>query len=96
MQQIAEELNLVNFDISKKLLTDEDRIIWENMGLTSDIQSMENAAILTKVGSAIFCVQYFINFLPHYTDSEPSFRISTHSVVKRSNERRHFLATKLP
>lgn len=49
MQQISEELNLPNLDISKKILTDEDRIIWENMGLTSDIQSMENAAIITKV-----------------------------------------------
>lgn len=49
MQQVAEELNLPNLDISNKLLSDEDRIIWENMGLTSDIQSMENAAILTKV-----------------------------------------------
>lgn len=49
MEQMAEELNMPNLDISKKLLTDEDRIIWENMGLTSDIQSMENAAILTKV-----------------------------------------------
>lgn len=36
-------------DLSKKLLSDQDRIIWENMGLTSDVQSMENAAILTKV-----------------------------------------------
>lgn len=51
---MAEELNLPDLDVSKKLLTDEDRIIWENMGLTSDIQSMENAAILTKILSIPF------------------------------------------
>lgn len=45
-------LNLPNMNserISKSLLTDQDRIIWESMGLTADIQSMENAALLTKV-----------------------------------------------
>ena len=49
MQQLEKRLNLPEMDISHKLLTDQDRIIWENFGLTSDVQSMENAAILTKI-----------------------------------------------
>lgn len=33
----------------EKILSEQDRIIWESMGLTPDVQSMENAALLTKV-----------------------------------------------
>lgn len=49
INEIKDELNLTNLDISKKLFTEQDRIIWESMSLTSDIQSMENAAIVVKV-----------------------------------------------
>lgn len=48
--------------VMDKILSDQDRIIWESMGLTPDIQSMENAALLTKVEqkmvlqSRILCV----------------------------------------
>lgn len=49
MEEIISELNLGAIDISNKLLTDQDRIIWESMGLTSDVQSMENAALVSKV-----------------------------------------------
>lgn len=47
--QIYSELKLTDVNIMDKILSDQDRIIWENMGLTPDVQSMENAALLTKV-----------------------------------------------
>lgn len=49
MAQIHSELKLTDVNIMDKILSDQDRIIWENMGLTPDVQSMENAALLTKV-----------------------------------------------
>lgn len=44
--------------VVNEILSEQDRIIWENMGLTPDIQSMENAALLTKV--LIDILQYCI------------------------------------
>lgn len=41
--------NFSEINVLDKILGEQDRIIWESIGLTPDIQSMENAALLTKV-----------------------------------------------
>lgn len=54
MQDICSKLNLKNVEIMDKVLSEQDRIVWESMGLTPDVQSMESAALLTKVFRSIF------------------------------------------
>lgn len=49
MKEIGSNMNFGEINILDKILSEQDRIIWESMGLTPDIQSMENAALLTKV-----------------------------------------------
>lgn len=49
MQEIGTQMSLVDINIMDKILSEQDRIIWESMGLTPDVQSMENATYLTKV-----------------------------------------------
>lgn len=49
MQEIYSSMNLEDVNIMDKILSEQDRIIWESMGLTPDVQSMENATLLTKV-----------------------------------------------
>lgn len=39
----------VKFNLHDTLYTDQDKLVWESMGLSSDKQSVENAALLTKV-----------------------------------------------
>lgn len=48
LDEICVQMKYKNIEILPKILSPQDRIIWESMGLTSDIQSMENAALLTK------------------------------------------------
>lgn len=43
------ELLHMKFNLHETLYTDQDTLVWESMGLSSDKQSVENAAILTKV-----------------------------------------------
>lgn len=70
VQAVLAHLKLSNVSsekISQNLLTDQDRIIWESMSLTADIQSMENAALLTKVGKfRIRSVRNKFNFVPSF------------------------------
>lgn len=49
MDDIGRKMNLADVKIMDKILSEQDRIIWESMGLTPDVQSMENATLLTKV-----------------------------------------------
>lgn len=49
MDDIERKMNLSDVKIMDKILSEQDRIIWESMGLTPDVQSMENATLLTKV-----------------------------------------------
>lgn len=49
MDDIQRKMSLADVRIMDKILSEQDRIIWENMGLTPDVQSMENATLLTKV-----------------------------------------------
>lgn len=58
MREIIQKLKLKNVNIMAKILSEQDRIIWESMGLTPDVQSMENAALLTKVGNPILLIYY--------------------------------------
>ena len=47
------ELLHVKFNLREMLYTDQDTLVWESMGLSSEKQSIENAAILTKVSFLI-------------------------------------------
>lgn len=49
MTKIRDELHVNEFNVMKNIITDQDIIMWESMGLTADVQSMENAALLTQV-----------------------------------------------
>lgn len=49
MDDIERKMSLPDVKIMDKILSEQDRIIWESMGLTPDVQSMENATLLTKV-----------------------------------------------
>lgn len=49
MDEMGTKLNINTEHVMNEILSEQDRIIWESMGLTPDIQSMENAALLTKV-----------------------------------------------
>lgn len=63
MQEICAKMQFENGNIMDKILSEQDRIIWENMGLTPDVQSMENATLLTKVWSLCNkCDEFFSDF----------------------------------
>lgn len=49
MAKIIDDLRISEFNVMKNLITDQDIIMWESMGLTADVQSMENAALLSHV-----------------------------------------------
>lgn len=60
---ISEMLH-VKYDLHETLYTDQDKLVWESMGLSSDKQSAENAALLTKVSFKLLKVPryYFFQF----------------------------------
>lgn len=63
MQEICVQMQFENGNIMDKILSEQDRIIWENMGLTPDVQSMENATLLTKVWNLCNkCDDFFSDF----------------------------------
>ncbi|CAD6999081.1 unnamed protein product [Ceratitis capitata] len=49
MDRLLGELQLRPFDLRKSLLTEQEQIIWESMGLASDAQIIENAALLRQM-----------------------------------------------
>lgn len=49
MTKIVADLHVNEFNVMKNIITDQDVIMWESMGLTADAQSMENAAILSHI-----------------------------------------------
>lgn len=49
MTKVLDELHVNEFNVMKNIITDQDIIMWESMGLTADVQSMENAALLSQV-----------------------------------------------
>lgn len=53
IENINEILHM-KFDLKTTLYSDQDALVWESMGLSSDTQSTQNAAILTKVSSITF------------------------------------------
>ncbi|CAD7084661.1 unnamed protein product [Hermetia illucens] len=46
---MARQLGIETFNITKNLISEQEQIIWESMGLTRDVQAIENAALLTKL-----------------------------------------------
>lgn len=48
IENINETLHM-NFTLHETLYTDQDKLVWESIGLSSDKQSAENASLLTKV-----------------------------------------------
>lgn len=53
-------MNIDDIEVTNKILSEQDRIVWESMGLTPDVQSMENAALLTKVNISLFIIHFYI------------------------------------
>lgn len=51
MPKIIDEIRVSEFNVMKNIISDQDIIMWESMGLTADVQSMENAALLSQVFS---------------------------------------------
>uniref|UniRef100_A0A1I8MV06 Dynein heavy chain, cytoplasmic n=1 Tax=Musca domestica TaxID=7370 RepID=A0A1I8MV06_MUSDO len=50
LQQLSTELQLKDtFDLEKTLLTEQEQIIWESMGLARDAQIIQNAALLRQM-----------------------------------------------
>lgn len=49
------DLNLSEFDLLQSMITEQDKIVWQSIGLPPDVQSMENAAILAKVYHIQIC-----------------------------------------
>lgn len=50
IENVCKVLNIPNeFNIDKKMITDQDKLLWETMGLATDNQSMQNAAVLMKL-----------------------------------------------
>ncbi|XP_040163455.1 cytoplasmic dynein 2 heavy chain 1 [Anopheles arabiensis] len=48
MTKLSDVTNLPPFSLDQQLITNQDKIIWESMGLTADQQYRENAAMLVK------------------------------------------------
>ncbi|KFB35182.1 AGAP010790-PA-like protein [Anopheles sinensis] len=48
MAKVAQLTNTSVFDMDQELVTNQDKIIWESMGLTADQQYRENASMLVK------------------------------------------------
>lgn len=101
MDDIERKINLVEVKVMEKALSDQDKIIWESMGLTPDIQSMENAMLLTKVNLKKENYQWFLlrTFvsLPFnstweklitfvFPDADNRFWFDTNSSTERSNK----------
>lgn len=49
LSSLIVELELSGFDLLQNMITEQDKIVWQSIGLPPDVQSMENAAILAKV-----------------------------------------------
>uniref|UniRef100_A0A1B0AQ10 Dynein heavy chain, cytoplasmic n=1 Tax=Glossina palpalis gambiensis TaxID=67801 RepID=A0A1B0AQ10_9MUSC len=50
LNEITSELQLKEiFDLRKSLITEQEQIIWESMGLARDAQILENAALLMQI-----------------------------------------------
>lgn len=60
MEKTQEYLEVPEFDLTKSIVSDQDQIIWESIGLTSDVQAIENAAVITKVHLHLFLASIFI------------------------------------
>lgn len=48
IQNISQKLK-VEFTLKDTLYTDQDSLVWQSIGLSTDKQSVENASILTQV-----------------------------------------------
>uniref|UniRef100_A0AAG5DLB8 Dynein heavy chain ATP-binding dynein motor region domain-containing protein n=1 Tax=Anopheles atroparvus TaxID=41427 RepID=A0AAG5DLB8_ANOAO len=48
MTKVGQLTNASMFDMDQELITNQDKIIWESMGLTADQQYRENACMLVK------------------------------------------------
>lgn len=47
LKHISESLHL-KFNLGEVIYSDQDKLVWESIGLSSDMQSIENAALITK------------------------------------------------
>ncbi|XP_028896482.2 cytoplasmic dynein 2 heavy chain 1 [Zeugodacus cucurbitae] len=97
MDRLLGELQLRPFDLRKSLLTEQEQIIWESMGLASDAQIIENAALLRQMvelpyGSypiplVLDPTQTAINWLEEYLRSKER----PYDIITQNNERLSYM-----
>ncbi|XP_053958646.1 cytoplasmic dynein 2 heavy chain 1 [Anastrepha ludens] len=97
MDRLLAELQLRPFDLRKSLLTEQEQIIWESMGLAPDAQIIENAALLRQMIDLPFGsypvplvldpTQTAMNWLEEYlrTKERP------YDITTQSNERLNYM-----
>lgn len=49
LDKMQSNIELADFSLTESIINAQDQIVWESMGLIADQQSMQNAALLTKV-----------------------------------------------
>lgn len=49
LEEMRKHMEVPEFQLTQNIITEQDQIVWESMGLSSDQQTMESAAILSKV-----------------------------------------------
>uniref|UniRef100_A0A1B0CJW6 Cytoplasmic dynein 2 heavy chain 1 n=1 Tax=Lutzomyia longipalpis TaxID=7200 RepID=A0A1B0CJW6_LUTLO len=49
LQTVIQTTDLPPFDLTESLVTEQEKIMWESMGLTPDAQSIQNAGLLIKI-----------------------------------------------
>ncbi|XP_059611101.1 cytoplasmic dynein 2 heavy chain 1 [Phlebotomus argentipes] len=93
LSTVIQTTELPPFDLTQNLVTEQEKIMWESMGLTPDAQSLQNAGLLTKILSLPLrdspipllldpsgnSLQWFIAFLRTH---EKSFEVSSQSAER--------------
>lgn len=97
MTRLIGELKIKEFNVTTNIITDQDIIMWESMGLTADVQSMENAALLSQV----FPVKYFQSHtngpssFDFHLDVEAAIQCCTNTIIVRSHRQCTCLAQQI-
>ncbi|XP_017471893.1 PREDICTED: cytoplasmic dynein 2 heavy chain 1-like [Rhagoletis zephyria] len=97
MNRLLAELQLRPFDLRRSLLPEQEQIIWESMGLASDAQIIENAALLRQMMDLPFGsspiplvldpTQTATNWLEEYLRAKQR----PYGITTQSNERLNYL-----
>lgn len=75
-------MNIDDVEVTNKILSEQDRIVWESMGLTPDVQSMENAALLTKVNISLFIIHFYIFSKFKFLNDNEIWKFKTKTILQ--------------